>query len=207
MLKRKKGRLLLTLLVITGLAGTLKDSTLSNKERKSLTTSFKDSKTAILTSVKGLTRAQLDFRNSSHMSIRESFRNLVRTEKILWSTLETTMQAPATPEKRSLLHLQDHQLVQAAAANDLNRYRPVSFNDISATTGTLAVSMDQFKTLRTQHLKYIRTTTEDLRNHLIELRSGWVDCYQFILIIGAHSDRYLQEVEIIRNDPAFPSGK
>jgi hypothetical protein len=207
MLKRKKGRLLLTLLVITGLAGTLKDSTLSNKERKSLTTSFKESKTAILASVKGLSRAQLDFRNSSHMSIRESFRDLVRTEKILWSTLETTMQAPITPEKRSLLRLQDHQLVQNTAMNDLDRYLPVSFGNPSADAGTLAVTVDQFKTSRTQHLKYIKTTTEDLRNHLIELRSGWVDCYQFILIISAYSDRYLNEVEMIKNDPAYPSRK
>jgi len=35
MLKRTKGLLLIALLVITGLAGTLKDSTISQKERKS----------------------------------------------------------------------------------------------------------------------------------------------------------------------------
>ena len=74
MLKRTKGRLLLTLLVITGLAGTLKDTSLSHKERKSAMTLMKDSKTAALKSIKGLSEAQLNFKSSTdHCSIKEWF--------------------------------------------------------------------------------------------------------------------------------------
>jgi len=53
MLKRTKGLLLLTLLVITGLAGTLKDSIISQKERKSAISLMKDTKADVIKSVKG----------------------------------------------------------------------------------------------------------------------------------------------------------
>ena len=45
MLKRTKGRILLTMLVVTGLAGTVNNSTLSNKERKFVIIQLKDTKT------------------------------------------------------------------------------------------------------------------------------------------------------------------
>ena len=53
MLKRTKGLFLLTLLVITGLAGTLKDTSLSKKERKAALSLMKDTKADVLKSVKG----------------------------------------------------------------------------------------------------------------------------------------------------------
>ena len=57
-----KGRLLLTLLVISGLAGTLKSTSISKKERKYGTSLMKDTKNDFIKSVKGLTDAQLDFK-------------------------------------------------------------------------------------------------------------------------------------------------
>jgi hypothetical protein len=62
MLKRTKGRLLLTLLVITGLAGTLKDASISKKERKSAVSLMKDTKSDVINSVKGLSDAKLNFK-------------------------------------------------------------------------------------------------------------------------------------------------
>ena len=54
MLKRTKGRILLTTLVITGLAGTVKNTTLSNQERKFAVSQLKETKTDLLRSIRGL---------------------------------------------------------------------------------------------------------------------------------------------------------
>ena len=59
MFKRTKGYLLLTLLVLTGLAGNTHSNSLSGKERKVLVNHLKDSKTAFLKSVKNLSEDQL----------------------------------------------------------------------------------------------------------------------------------------------------
>ena len=62
MLKRTMGRSLLTLLVITGLAGTINDNSLSKTERKTAIGLMKDTKADVLKSVKGLSEAQLNFK-------------------------------------------------------------------------------------------------------------------------------------------------
>jgi hypothetical protein len=59
MLKRTMGRSLLTLLVITGLAGTINDLSLSKTERKTAISLMKDTKAEVMKSVKGLSEAQL----------------------------------------------------------------------------------------------------------------------------------------------------
>ena len=65
MIKRTTGRLLLTLLVTTGLAGTLNNSSLSQKERKQAINLIKSSRKEVLNSMGGLSSRQLKFKPSS----------------------------------------------------------------------------------------------------------------------------------------------
>lgn len=65
MLKRTISRLLLSLIVITGLAGTLKDNSISSKERKFAVGLMKESKEAVIKSTHGLSPAQLNFKASA----------------------------------------------------------------------------------------------------------------------------------------------
>src|SRR5438552_19117656 len=113
MLKRTKGRLLLTLLVITGLAGTLKDTSLSEKERKTATSLLKDTKADVLKSVKGLSDAQLNFKAApDRWSVKECMYHIAISEKNLWDMLEGSMKTAANPEKRSEIKVTDDQLIK-----------------------------------------------------------------------------------------------
>ena len=88
MLKRTKGRLLLTLLVITGLAGTLNDPAISSKERKFSANLMKDTKTELIKSVKGLSEAQLDYKAApDKWSVKECVYHIAISEKNLWQAL------------------------------------------------------------------------------------------------------------------------
>ena len=101
MLKRTKGRLLLTLLVITGFAGTLNDTTLTKQERKFAVSQLKDTKTDLLKCIRGLSEKQLNFKPSAgRWSIKDCFNHLTLVEADFWKMLETYMNEPATPEKR-----------------------------------------------------------------------------------------------------------
>ncbi|RYZ48187.1 MAG: DinB family protein [Sphingobacteriales bacterium] len=73
-----------------------------------------------------------------------------------------------------------------------------------ATWTTPAETLAAFKTIRTEHIKYIRNTTEDLRNHVTELAPGPVDCYQLVLFMTSHANRHLQQIKEILADPKFP---
>ena len=98
MLKRSMGRSLLTLLVITGLAGTIKDYSVSKVERKYALTLMKETYKDALRATKGLSDAQLNFRAAPEKwSVKECFYHIAATEKGLWGMLENAMNAPANP--------------------------------------------------------------------------------------------------------------
>ena len=58
----------------------------------------------------------------------------------------------------------------------------VLIQPVRSQLGKSSGSYQHFKSSRAKHLKYIKTTTGDLRNRFIHLSLGWVDCYQFVIV-------------------------
>lgn len=205
MLKRTKGRLLLTLLVITGLAGTLNDTTITSKERKFAVNHLKETKVQLLKSLKGLSDAQLNFKPSpDRWSVKECLYHIILTEDLLWSSFESTMKKPATPEKRSEIKLADEDIIKMIG----NRTHKVkTFEKLEPVQGawkSTEEAINAFKETRTKHLKYVKSTTEDLRNHIFTTPLGAMDGYQYLLFMSSHSDRHTQQIYEVKADPNFP---
>jgi hypothetical protein len=205
MLKRTKGRLLLTLLVITGLAGTLKDTSISEKERKTATGLLKDTKTDALKSVKGLSDAQLNFKaDADHWSVKECMYHIAISEKNLWDMLEGSMKTAANPEKRSEIKITDDQLIKMMEdrSNKVKTIAPLEPQNTPYKSFNEAV--EAFKSSRADHIKYMKATTEDLRNHVVQMSFGPIDCYQLCLMIASHSNRHTQQINEVKANPNFP---
>src|SRR6185295_3164855 len=65
----------------------------------------------------------------------------------------------------------------------------------SLKSGELAPVLNQFLALRKTMLAYIRTTQEDWRHHMVP---NWDrDCYQWLLMISAHSQRHILQLREI----------
>jgi len=205
MLQRTKGRILLALLVITGMAGTVKNSTLSQKERKFCVSHLKETRNELLSSVKELSPAQLDFRPApDKWNIRECLYHIAMAENFFNDMLQTAMKQPARPEKRLAIQISDTELMQTAANCTQTSATPDALQPSKARWGSPAEAMAAFRSARTEHLRYVRNTTEDLRNHVTELHAGAVDCYQLILFMTAHSHHHLQQIKEIMADENFP---
>ena len=205
MLQRTKGRLLLTLLVISGLAGTLKSTSISKKERKYGTTLMKDTKSDLLKSVKGLTDAELNFKAApDKWSVKECTYHIAGTEKLLWSLLEETMKASANPEKRTEIKLTDAQLVNMIEDRSKKGQAPEPLQPANTGYKSIDEALDDFKKNRSEHIQYLKTTTEDLRNHVAKLSFGYIDCYQLCLFIAAHSNRHTQQLKEVIASAGFP---
>jgi hypothetical protein len=203
MLKRTKGRLLLTLLVITGFAGTLNTTSLTKKERKIVVAQLKDSKADVLKSIRGLSDKQLNFKPSAgQWSIREHIYHLALAESGFWDMLEASMKKPATPEKRPGIRIADETLVEAMVTD---HGCAAQFEPAKAKWKSVNQAVTVFKSSRSEHLKYVKTTTEDLRNHFIHLPSGVIDCYQFILFVSRHNEGHFQKIGEIMANPHFPA--
>ncbi|HYM95239.1 MAG TPA: DinB family protein [Chitinophagaceae bacterium] len=202
MLKRTQGRLLLTLLVITGLAGTLNNTSLSGKERKFAIGLMKDTKADVFKSVKGLSEAQLNFKaGPNHWSVKECTYHIAVSEKNLWNLLEVAIKSPANPEKRSEIKMTDEVVVKMME-NQNTMYK--TFELKKTPYKSLNEALESFKTQRGEHIKYLKSTTEDLRNHVIQMPFGWLDCYQLCLMIASYSNWYKQQIDEVKADPGFP---
>ncbi len=201
MLKRTKGRFLLSLLVITGFAGTVNNTALTKENRKLAVEHLKDSKFELQKITKSLSESQLNFRpGGDSPSIRELFYQLLATESYYWDVLDRTMKGPSTPEKRTALALSDKDLLPGGSISRTD----ICFHPREQSWKNISAAQAVFKQTRTQYLKYVKTTTEDLRSHIISLPFGKVDSYQFILFVSTHSDRHLSDIRAIMAHPSFP---
>jgi hypothetical protein len=205
MLRRTKGRLLIVLLVITGLAGTVNTSSISKKERKSAVSLMKNTKAELIKSVKGLSDAQLDFKAApDKWSIKECVYHIAVSEKNLWNMLDETMKKPANAEKRSEIKFTDEQILAFITSREKKVKTFEAFEPKNTPYKSLREALEDFKTRRTNNIKYMKSTTEDMRNHVAQLAFGWIDCYQLSLFIAGHTDRHLKQIEEVKADPAFP---
>jgi DinB superfamily len=205
MLKRTFGRLLLILVVITGLAGTVNESSITKKERKAAINLLKDSREDLMRSIKGLSEAQLNFKaTKDHWSIKECMYHIAISEKNIWGMLEGTMKAPANPEKRSEIKVTDEQLIKMIEDRSNKRKTIESFEPKNTPYQSMNEALESYKNMRADHIKYIRSTTEDMHNHITQLPFGMIDCYQVCLFMAAHNNRHTQQINEIKADPGFP---
>jgi len=206
MRRSKYGYLLLALLVITGLAGTLTSTSLTSKERKFAANHLKETKGDFLKSVKDLSRTQLDFKAApDKWSVKECAYHIAIAEKNLWEMLDAAMKQPANPEKRSEIKMTDDQIIKLLEDRSRKFKTTEKFEPQNTPFETLDEALESFKTLRNDHIRYMKNTTEDLRNHVAQLPVGWIDCYQICLFMSAHSNRHSQQIEEVKTDPNFPS--
>jgi hypothetical protein len=206
MLKRTFGRSLLALLVITGLAGTLQDNSISKKERKHALGMLKATREDAVSATKGLSEAQLNFKAAPEKwSVKECMYHMAGAEKLLWGLFESGMKGPANPEKRSEIKWSDEEVVQKIQDRSKKATAPEPIQPKNTKYTSFEDAMEDFKKIRGERIKYLRTSTEDLRNHVFQLPFGSIDGYQFLLFMAAHSDRHIQQINEVKASAGFPA--
>jgi hypothetical protein len=111
------------------------------------------------------------------------------------------MAQPSNAENRLKIALTDEQLL----AND--NYSLCKM-EVPADNKVLwkdpSEALDKFTTLQNDHIKYIRTSTEDLRNHVVRTSAGWIDCYQYYLLMADQNSYFAEKINAIKSSPRFP---
>ena len=197
--------LLLLFIVFSGLAGTPTDDVLSKKERKFAGEHLKNTKAEVQEAIKGLSAAQLTYKASpDRWSVLECVYHIALSEKTLWGMLETSMKAGPTPEKKKEVKMTDEDVIKRNEDRTNKRKTFPILEPEPASYKSLDDPLNDFKTMRTTHIKYIKATSEDLRNHFVQMPFGLIDCYQMALFISAHSNRHVQQINEVKADAGFP---
>ncbi|MCW3073574.1 MAG: hypothetical protein JWP69_643 [Flaviaesturariibacter sp.] len=184
MLKRTRGYVLLTLLVLTGFAGQVSNKTITNKERQTLVANLKASKQALLLSLEEVTASQLTFKPSiASESILQKIQILNAAQLSLLETVQTTIRQP--DDQKCFAWVQDIQIGKTSKPD----------------TETL---LDEVKAVQSKLIKYAKTTTEDIHGHPIEIEGRTVDSYQALLLLPQLAQKCVKEIEELKKNPRFP---
>ncbi len=203
--KRKYGYILLASLIISGLAGTPTNNSLTKKERRFSAELMKETKSDVIKVVKDLSEAQLNYRSApGKWTAKECVYHIAVSEKNLWGILEASLKSVANPEKRSEIKITDEQLVKMMKDRS-SKFKTIEpFEPKNTPYKSLDEALSFFKEARAEHIKYLKNTTEDLRNHVVQMPFGYLDCYQLSLMISSHSNRHSQQINEIKSDPGYP---
>jgi hypothetical protein len=203
MFKRTRGIALLILLVLTGLAGQVSNETLNSKERRYLISHLKATRSNLLHSVDGLSEAQWNYRPAKDKwSIRECLYHIVLVEKSFTTLAAGTLKQPPAPNASS--RIKDEELVVAMANRNTAFKAPGQFNPAVAPWKTAAEAVAVFKENRAGAIKFVRTTTDNVRAFTAQAPFGEADVYQVYLGMSAYTDRHTQQIREIKDSPKFP---
>lgn len=195
MFKRKKGYFLLTMLVLTGLAGRIHLDTLSGKERRTLTREIKTTKIELIQSIEGLSLQQLNFKTGKDRpSIRTCVYRLVATEHSLWASAKHSLQQQIGPE-----HLKpvNDELLPSLVGKKILEGDPAGFK-------SMAEALKLHKSIQNEMQRYIHTSTQNVRAHIVPTAAGNLDAYQLMMLSTLYSREYLQQIQQIKQARNFP---
>jgi uncharacterized damage-inducible protein DinB len=178
---------------------------ISKKERSYATKMLKETEKGLKDQLKGLSEAQLKFKPAAdRWSIEDCVKHLAASEDMFWQMMEGTVKSPANPEKRGEISVTDEQLVQKIGdrtnkVKTTEKLMPenISFKDTDE-------AFESFKKKRDKLMEYVKSTNDELRNHVATTPLGMVDSYQLILFTAAHTNRHTQQIIEVKADPNFP---
>ena len=178
---------------------------ISKKERSYAIKLLKDTEKGVKDQVKGLTEAQLKFKPAAdRWSIEECVKHIAKSEEMLWQMTDSIIKAAANPDKRSEIKLTDEQLIQriedrSTKVKTMEKLMPenIPFKDTEE-------ALESFKMNRDKLIEYVKSTNDELRNHIATMPFGMVDSYQMILFTAAHTNRHTQQIIEVKADPNYP---
>jgi DinB superfamily len=183
--------------------------TLTQEERDRAVGELEGSKKAFLDATKGLSPAQSNFKPApERWSVAECSEHIALSEAFIFGLVnEKITKAPANPEKREAAKGKDESIVKILQDRTHKATAPEPLDPAKQAAMTLPESTKLFLDSRAHTIEYVKTTQEDLRDHLFDHpvpAIGTLDGYQWILLISGHTRRHTAQILEVEADANFP---
>jgi hypothetical protein len=196
MFKRTKGYFLLTMLVLTGLAGRLHTNILTTKERRTLVAELKTSKKDLLKTVEDLSTKQLNFKaDKNALSVRECVYQLISIEHSLWTSAQASLEQEPSSIQKTISY--DEALSAITEQQKKFQHTELKFKSIKE-------ALKFYKSERAEMQRYVQTSTQNVRQHIARTDMGNFDAYQLMLLNTIYAKQCIQQIEKIKARPNFP---
>jgi|SRR6267143_822356 len=183
--------------------------TLTKEERDRAVAELEGSKKAFLDATKGLSPSQWNFKPApDRWSVAECSEHIALAEGFIFGLVSARiMTAPANPEKRDAAKGKDELIVKILQDRSHKATAPEPLDPAKQAPMTGEESVKLFQDSRAQTIEYVKTTQEDLRDHLFDHpvpAIGTLDAYQWILLISGHTRRHTAQILEVKADANFP---
>src|ERR1700752_179000 len=144
--------------------------TLTQEERDRAVAELEGSKKAFLDATKGLSPAQWSFKPApERWSVAECSEHIALAEGYIFGFVsEKIVKAPANPEKREAAKGKDEVLVKMLQDRSHKATAPEPLDPVKHGAMTPEESVKLFLDGRAHTIEYVKTTQEDLRDHLFD---------------------------------------
>jgi hypothetical protein len=175
---------------------------ISPAEREFAIEQMDQTRDALLRLLGGLSPEQLLCRTDpARWSIAENVEHLMLVEKRLVKAIDKILQGPLDPSR--CCAMSDADVVRTITRVEQALESPPHFQpELRWPPETLAL---EFRNIRQGSRDFASTVNGDLRRHFIlHPFYGDFDCYQWLLVIGAHCHRHTTQSEAVKTSPNFP---
>jgi hypothetical protein len=168
-------------------------------ERQRLMAHLEMTESWLASELSGLSPAQLQFRPApGAWTILEVLDHLDVAEPIYWQDLQKAMKAPASTRRTAA---RDTDMLWYGI-DRTDRQKAIPSEEPSGRLRDVATGLAAFHRVRAEMLRYVRTTDDDLRAHVVERERS--DAYQWLLLVSAHAQRHVLQIREIKANPKFP---
>ena len=131
--------------------------------------------------------------------------HVIQAEKTISELAVRSLEQPSNPAQRNKVVVKDEEIIDAITDCSQNAMNTEFLQPVMASYTTTVSDLNEFKLIREGNIKFLKTTTADLRNHFLQYPAfGVIDNYQFLLMMAAHTQKYTQQIQEIKSIPGFP---
>ncbi|GMN09726.1 hypothetical protein MTsPCn9_17690 [Croceitalea sp. MTPC9] len=198
-------KLILLVVVILLFSFTTEDYGITEQEREKAIEHLTKTRDHMMEVLDGLTEEQLEFQPAEEAwSIAECVEHLAISENTFSGLIKQTVATGNNPVLKDSVKMSDDQLVTIIIDRS-NKVKTSEPFEPSGKFGDHDATVAAFAKKRAEHIEYVKTTQDDLRNRFnSNLPFGTVDAYQLLLFTSGHTERHVLQMEEIMNDNLFP---
>ena len=197
-------KVILPIVLLALFAFTVVKSTLTDAEREFAVKELTKSHDHFLNTLEGLNEEQLNYKvTDDSWSIAECAEHIAISENMIFGMMQGTLAQEPDSSKRSEVKVTDEGLI-AMIEDRSNKVKTSEPFEPSGKYGNFEETVNEFKTKRKEHIEYVKSTQDDLRNRYQQLPFGTVDAYQILLFMSGHTERHIKQMEEVMDDEDFP---
>jgi uncharacterized damage-inducible protein DinB len=172
-------------------------------EREFLLRYLAASRERLVETVEGLSKEQQRFRPApERWSVADCVEHVSIVEKAILTKIQSLVLGP--PQTQTEAGVPDEAVLARVPSRSTRRTAPPEALP-ARRWADFAELLRQFEAARERSLRFVAVTQSDLRGHYFaHPHLGALDCYQWLLFLGAHAERHARQAEEVLADPGFP---